>query len=416
MAAAPSVVSAAPHHSLTINAAPNPIITGDSVVIYGQLNRSHHKHQTIVLYHAINPFPFFTVIGTTKTDSHGFYKFTREEGIVDTNRSWFVRAPLLPGNIHSRTIHERVAAALSLAASSPTGDTGHPITFTGQINPLLVHVGERVWLQAQEGVAGDEWHTIKSGRIDSSSDYSIAYRFAVPGVRDLRVAFRGDVRNIPAVSDAVTVAIQQLQNPTFTINTLAPIIDDMSSATISGVLYKLPAATPLVPDPGVMVTLCGREDGQKLMPLGSTMTGPDGSYSFTQMPAHNTQYVARTTSAPFRHSAFLFEGVRDLVTITPSATTAEVGQTITFTGSVSPDKRGHVIELQRRGKDGDFHTVEIGLVNASSAYMLPWTFGSPGAHVFRTLVPGGPENVSGHSPAVTITVTLPDVALLPPTP
>jgi hypothetical protein len=417
---APSGAIAAPHHNhgLTINATPDPIITGDSVLVYGQLNGASPGGQTIVLYHRVNPSHHFSVIGTTTTNSFGFYEFTRAEGVVLTNRSWFVRAPALPGNIHSRTVHEHVAAALTLAASSATADTATPITFTGTIAPPLVHVGERVWLQQQNSSAGDDWHTIASGVIDANSSYSIPHRFVVPGDRDVRVAFRGDDRNIAAVSAPVTVSIQQAQDPTFTINTSAPIIDDGSPVTISGVL-SLPPSTPggtLVPDPNVSVTLWGRQDDTHLRALAHATTGVDGSYSFTQMPQHNSVYEVKTTFTPppRRHTALLFEGVRDVVSIMASSNTSAVGQSVTFTGTVDPNKAGHVIELQRMGKDGDFHTIALRRINASSAYQFVVTFGSPGTKVYRTLVPGGPENVSGHSAPETITVSLPSINSLPP--
>jgi hypothetical protein len=413
--AAPGVVSAAPHHNhgLTINATPNPITAGDPVLIYGQLNTSHPGSQWVYLYHRVNPAPTFTLIGRTKTDSVGFYKFTREEGIVLTNRNWFVRAPFLPGNIHSRTVHERVMAALTLSASSPTGVTNHPVVFTGHITPAVVHVGERVYLQSQEGTSGDDWRTIRSGVINGGSNYSIPYRFAVPGEKDLRVVFRGDNRNIAGHSDSVAVTIQQAQNPTFTINTSAPIINDGQSATISGVLHP-PAGMGTIPATGINVTLWGRQDGQKFAPLQHTNTKTDGSYTFSVSPQHNTEYFVQTTFKPFKHTARLFEGVRDVVTIAASSTTSMVGGKVTFTGTVTPDKARHVIELQRLGKDGDYHTVAVGRVNSSSAYRFVWKFGSQGTHTFRTLVPGGPENVSGHSPAVTVIVSLPSILSLPP--
>jgi hypothetical protein len=147
--AVPGAASAAPRHNhgLTINATPNPIITGDAVLIYGQLNGANSAGRTIVLYHRIHPRPYFMIVGVTKTNSFGFYEFTRAENVVLTNRSWFVRAPGLPGNVHSRTIHERVAAALSLTASSSIGDTSHPIVFSGHVDPVGFHVGEPVYLQ-----------------------------------------------------------------------------------------------------------------------------------------------------------------------------------------------------------------------------------------------------------------------------
>jgi hypothetical protein len=414
-AAGPGVAAAAPHHNrgLTINATPNPIVTGESVLIYGQLNGANHAGQTIYLYHRINPQTRFTVIGHTTTGSNGFYAFTREEGVVTTNRSWFVRGPK---GTHSRTIHERVAAAITLAASSATGDTRTPITFTGHVDPSGVHVGDRIYLQQQSSAGGDDWRTFKSGVLDASGNYSIAYRFLVAGQHDVRALIRHDVFNYAAASDPTTVSIQQAQNATFTINTSAPVIDDNTPATITGVLY--PTAGGTVGLPGVMVTLFARQDGTQFEPVGQATTGTDGRYLFTVTPQHNTIYQVRTALAPppIRHTAVLYEGVRDLVTLNASSTTSQVGQSVTFTGTVQPDKTGHVIYLQMQGKNGDWNTVEIRHVNASSAYEFKWTFGYPGTHTFRTLVTGGPENVSGHSPAVAVTVTLPSVSTLAPTP
>jgi hypothetical protein len=418
--AAPGVANAAPRHNhgLSINATPNPIITGDAVLIYGQLNVANHARRWIYLYHRVNPSRFFTLIGVTRTDSFGFYEFTRAEGVVLTNRSWYVRAPFLPGNIHSRTVHERVAAAVSLAASSPSTNTSTPVVFSGHVDPVGFHVGERVALQEQVGTTGDTWKTIKGGVIDSSSNYSISYRFRVPGAYTLRAKFPGDVRNTAAVSSLVSETVSQTQNSTFTINSSSPIITDGQSATISGVLY-LPgptATSPPIPDPNVNVTLFGRTPGQPFTALGNVNTGTDGSYSFAVSPSSNTVYYVRTTFAPppVRRTTELFEGVSDLVSLTASSPTAVVGQTVTFTGNVTPDKAGSVVEPQRLGKDGNFHTVAERLVNGASAYRFVWRFGNQGTFTFRTMVPGDPFNLSGTSSPVTVTVSLPpQVSALP---
>lgn len=418
---APGVANAAPrqNHGLTINATPNPIISGDGVLIYGQLNGANSDGQTVVLYHRVNPARNFTRIGATTTNAQGFYEFTRAEGIVLTNRSWFVREPLHTGNVHSRTVHERVAAALSIAASAPSGDTGHPLTFTGHVDPFGFHVGERVYLQQQDQ-SGDDWHTLKSGVIGAGSNYSIPYRFRTAGARDVRVLFGGDDRNIGAASDSVTVTIQQNQNPTFAINTSASIVDEGTPATISGVLY-LPSATAtssLVPDPGVSVTLWARQLGAaKPRPVGATTTGTHGSYRFAISPQQNAEYFVRTTFAPpaHRRTAALFEGARDVVSLQASATSTPVGQRITLTGSVLPDKAHHLVELQRLGKDGDYHTVALGVINRSSAYRFEWRFGNTGTFTFRTRVPGDQQNVSGHSSPVQLTLTPAAVSTLPTT-
>jgi hypothetical protein len=419
--AAPGIATAAPkhNHGLTINAIRNPIIAGEGVLIYGQLKGTDNTGKTIVLYHHISDsHQGYTRIGQTTTDSHGFYEFIREEGVVLTNRSWFVREPSVPG-VHSRTVYERVAALISLSASpAPTTGylTNHTIVFSGHVTPN--HAFEHVFLQEQDGLSGDDWTTLKSGLIGPGSNYAIPYKFRIPGSRDLRVVFGGDHRNIRGESDTVSVDVQQAQKADFTIKTSAPIVNEGSSATISGVLDVAGTTTPEAP---VSVTLLGREDpfvpGHKFQPIGlPVMTGSDGSYSFSVMPTHNIEYVVETTFVPPKHrfTADLFEGVRDVVTLSANSTSSTVGGQVTFTGAVNPDKAGHWIELQRLGADGDYHTVKVTRVRFNSSYQFVWTFGTAGSKTFRTRVPGGPENVGGHSAPVTINVSPAAVSTLPP--
>ncbi len=414
IAAVPATADAAPHHNhgLTIAATPDPIISGEGVLIYGRLNTVTPGGQKIALYHRVNPASSFTVIGSTKTSSAGFYEFTRAESAVLTNRSWYVRAPGLAGNIHSRTVHERVAAAVSLATPAPPSPsflTNQAIGFPGEVAPH--HAGERILLQEQTGALGGGWTTLSQARIDSASQFSIPDRFNVPGAYDLRALFSGDERNTAAPSDSVTVVVQQKEKPDFTIYSTSPIIDEGSSATIAGVL-RAPAT--VTPDPSVNVTLWGRQHEQAYSPIASTVTAVDGSYSFAVSPVHTEEYQVRTTSVSARASAQLYEGVRDALTIETGSMTSAVGQSVTFTGTVTPDKAGHVIELQRLGRDGLFHTVDAGSVNAGSAYEFAWTFGTSGTETFRAHIAGGPDNVGGYSPAVAIAVSLPLVSRLPP--
>jgi hypothetical protein len=410
LAVLPAVGNAAPkhNHGLTINATPDPIVTGDQVMIYGQLNTDHPGNRLIVLYHRVNPATQFSVVGTTRTNATGFYEFLRADGVVTTNRNWFVTGP---GTTHSRTVHEHVAASVGLTASTTTGDTNHAIVFSGHVSPN--HAGERVYLQLQQGFSGDDWGTLKSGRLGPGSNYSISYRFKDPGERDLRVLLPGDARNITSTSDDLTVSVQQTQNPSFTINAAPQNIDEGSTATISGVLYK--AGSTTTPDGGVGVTLWGHAYGKPYIPLQfGTTNSTTGGYSFTVMPSQNIAYQVRTTPAPPRSTAQVFVGVRDVVSITPSSTSSTVGGTITFIGGVIPDKAGHAIYLQRLGADHDWHTVKTTFVTAGSTYTFSWRFGTPGTKVFRVLVPGGPYNISGHSASESIAVALPAVQLLPP--
>jgi hypothetical protein len=407
----PTTSVAAPRHNhgLTINAAPNPIIAGESVLIYGQLNASPQAGQTIVLYHHVaGSHQGFTRIGRTTTDAHGFYEFQRPDGLVQTNRAWFVRE-LGGQHIHSRTVLERVSALVSLAANPTNADTRQQVLFSGHVEPN--HAGDRVFLQVQRG-GSDNWRTIDRGRLGGASNYLISHRFSVPGVRDVRVVLRGDNRNIRSESDPVTVTIQQHQIADFTINTSDPIIPEGSTATISGVLYQPGSSAP---EANTSVTLWGRVAGQPhFSALESTSTDSQGRYTFTEKPVQTTVYQARTTFKPHRHSAVLFEGVRDVLTLSASPTNVNSGQPVTFTGSVTPDKAGDVVYLQRLGADGDWHTVGVRQVKPDSTFEFVRTFGAAGPKTFRARIPGDPQNVGGASNVVTVNVTVPPPSSLPP--
>ena len=400
--AVPSGVTAAPRHNhgLTINAIPNPILAGEGVFIYGYLHGTPVAGQRIVLYHHVAGTPGYTRIGQTTTDTRGFYEFTRAEDVVMTNRSWFVRDADDPG-VHSRTVYERVAALVSMTPSTTTADTGQPVVFTGHVTPN--HAGETVLVQQQVG-ASDDWHTIKSGRLGPGSDYSITYRFRFAAERDVRVLFRGDFRNINGASDPVSITIQQKQVPGFTINSSSPLIDYGQAVTISGALDQ--ATSAATPVPNTPVTLWARNAFQsQFTPVADTTTGQDGSYTFpAQLPSYNTEYQVRTTLAPHRHSAVLFEGVRDLVSMLPSSTLTTAGQQVTFDGTVLPHKTGHVIYLQRLGSDGDWHNVEIRVVQFGSTFHFAWTFGKAGTYEFRARITDDRGNVGGASAPVTIQV------------
>jgi hypothetical protein len=326
-----------------------------------------------------------------------------------TDRSWFVRE-VGAHAIHSRTVYERVAALVSIASSVTSQDTDHPVVFTGHVTPN--HAGERVALQEQIG-SSDDWKTLKTGRIGPGSNYSIAYRWRVPDAYDVRVLFRGDHRNVAGASDPVTVTIEQAQVPGFTINSSAPLINYGQTATISGVLDQPGSTTGELT---TAVTLYARPVGQSsFTPVANTTTGSDGSYSFApQMPTGNTLYQVRTTFAPSRHSAVLFEGVRDMVTMTASSTSSTVGGKVTFDGTVLPDKAGHVIYLERLGADNEWHVVEIRYVRSNSTFEFGWRFGNTGTKEFRARITSDPQNVGAASAPVTVTVNPAPTSSLPP--
>lgn len=407
-AAAPTLAAAHPIHNrgLTIHALPHRIIAGEPALILGRLHGPDHAGQRIQLFHRINPDRGYSLIGTTTTNTYGEYEFTRAEGIVLTNRSWFVRGP---GFTHSRTTYERVAALVSLSADSTAGLTRHPITFTGHVTPD--HAGDRILLQQQRG-SGDDWRTIGRTVIGAGSDFSISHAWRVPGDYNVRAVFRGDARNTRAASDAASVVIQQTQVPDFTIQTSDPIVSNGSPVTISGTLYEPGTTTG---EPSTSVSLFATVPGtHRFRELTTTTTGSGGGYSFAGVSSTRNQlYAVRTTFRPIRHTAVVFEGVQDVVTMQFSSQSSTVGGHITFSGTVSPDKSGHAVYLQKLGKDGDWHTVEVRDVHGASTFHFGWTFGTAGTKQFRARVTGGRINVGGASAPISIDVSQPPLTSLP---
>jgi len=295
---------------------------------------------------------------------------------------------------HPHQHHHPVRIAATVTLDQPAGDltTATPIPFTGTVSPA--NAGHRILLQRQAGLLGDRWVPIDGGFVRADGRYTIVHRFRVPGDRTLRVLLQPNRRTLRSPSTPISITVQQLQAAGFTIGSSSQPIDFGGSVTISGT-FTGGASTS--------VTLFGRDEWRgRLHAIATGATDANGAYSFVQSPARNTVYQVRVTADPHTRTARLFQGVRDVVSIAPSATTATVGDVVTFSGTVQPDKSGHVILLLRL--DGSvWRTVAVARVGTGSAYAIPFTLAAPGSAQYRTLVPGGPVNQRGLSSAVQVT-------------
>lgn len=286
----------------------------------------------------------------------------------------------------------RIAATVTL--DQPSGDltTATPIAFTGTVSPA--NAGHRILLQRQAGLLGDRWVPIDGGFVRADGRYTIVHRFRVPGDRTLRVLLQPNRRTLRSPSTPISITVQQLQAAGFTIGSSAQPIDFGGSVTISGTLTGGASTS---------VTLFARDEWRgRLHAIASGTTDASGVYSFVQSPARNTVYQVRVTTDPHTRTARLFQGVRDVVSITASTNTATVGDVVTFSGTVQPSESGHVILLLRLDA-GVWRTIAVARVGDGSAYAIPYTLAAVGSAQYRTLVPGGPINQRGVSSAVQVT-------------
>jgi hypothetical protein len=428
MMGAPVGASAHKHPSpggrcrVSIEVAPRQITAGDPVVIFGRLacrRGAQAGGQTVRLYHhLIGSHSFgFGYVQSTTTDARGFYEFSRADGVVETNRAWYVRSH----GARSAARRIRVAAQVSLAGP-PEGSqllTGaaNRVTFTGSVSPA--DVGARVVLQRQNAATGGEWHRIDASVVGAGGTYSIVHRFIVPGDANIRALVRSQGRNVPSPSNVLEYEISQAQNPNLTIMASVDPISFGQSVTITGTL-RGGASKP--------VTLLARTRGQTFAPVALVMSDPSGNYTFPpQTPANSTFYQVTAANqvvcvrapcpageGPMR-SAVLFEGVREVLIAQVSATTVQAGGTLTFTGSVAPSDPGHVLYLERQNASGQgFHVVQLGVVDSNSSFTIAHTVYDAGPKVFRIHIPGGPANQGAVSQPFVIQVTPGPAAALTP--
>ncbi len=417
--------------AVNISVAPREITAGEPVTVFGRLlchNPNRAANQVVKLFHHIPGTPGFAYVQSTVTNAQGFYEFQRADGVVETSRIWHVRSQ----GAESADAGVRVATQVTLSGP-PEGTqilTGpeHAVTFTGTVTPA--DVGARVILQRQDAVTGGEWHAIDITRVRTGNSFTIAHTFRYPGDANLRVLVRSQGRNVPSASDVLEYEVSQTQNPQLTIDASQDPIVYGQSVTIGGVLAG-GAHQP--------VTLLARTVLHRgFAPVAQAMTDSAGNYVFpAQTPIDSTYYEVQsgplavppgggpsTTpdgsgAAPpatgGKASAVLSVGVKDLLVAQVSATSVQAGQSLTFSGSVTPSHPGHLVYLERRDPSGpDFHVVEVGTVNPDSTFSIAHQVFGAGTEVFRVRVPGGPENVGTASQLFTIDVTPAPAASLKP--
>jgi phospholipase C len=187
-------------HRPTITSFPDPSVAGAEVSIMGRVRGAPVGTQ-VVLWHRLPSQRQFTPVTSTRTFALGSYSITRVPGVVDTNRRWYV----VSQGRRSRTIEQRVQAAVTLTAASASVAPGASVAFSGTVLPD--HAGDRIGLQ--EAQPGGSWAVVAHARIDSVSSFAMHVTLLDGGTFMFRAALGADRRNIASVSAPVTVTVSQ---------------------------------------------------------------------------------------------------------------------------------------------------------------------------------------------------------------
>jgi hypothetical protein len=316
-----------------------------------------------------------------------------------------VRAHGAESAVHSVRVAAQVTLSGPAEGSQLLTGRAHRVTFTGTVTPA--QTGARVILQRQDSVLGNHWHRIGVGVVEADGSFSITHTFVVAshpstgglgeaGDASIRALVRGDAGNIASPSNILEYEISQSENPQLTLLASPDPVSYGQPVTLAGVVAGASKAP---------VTLLARSAHQRgFAPVAEVTSDGSGNYAFpAQTPLENTFYEVRSDG---RTSAVAYEGVKDVLAAKLDATTVQAGQTLTFSGTVSPQHDGHVIYLERENSSATgFHVVEIGTVGPGSAYVIAHVVYEAGAKVFRVRIPGGPENEGAVSQTFTVQVT-----------
>jgi hypothetical protein len=389
---------------LSESADPRIVNSGDSVVLTGALNcpGGGAGGQTVTVFERIAGVPGgFKNIGTTETAPGGSYSFTPAPVITDS--TFYTRAARARSANHT----VRVAPQVTVATSPPLPEgsqlfTGpaHKVTFKGSVNPI--DRGAEVLLQRETGGSIEEWGTIQRHNfVKADGSFEIIHTFVVPGDANLRAVVRPHgMFDARGVSNMLTYEISQTQNPNLTLEPSADPVNFGAPLTLKGVVKA---------GSGQKVILMARSFGSPSTKVGETTSGAGGAFEFKiASEERNTSYRALSGSIG---SAILFEGVKWVIdSASVSATKVTSGEEVTFSGTVSPDRPGHFVYLERRNASGaGYHVVDLGTVTYSNpttgTFAIKYPVIGSGMQQYRIHVPGDPINQATSSTAFVLEVT-----------
>ena len=379
---------------VTLSVAPRLVTAGETVLASGQAACSPAEGQKVTIYQKSVGPGGYSIAAEAMTVAGGLYE--AKLGPLDANTVFYATTGSVPSP------HRQVRVAAQATFEGPqegkTLFTGFAAArtnlFSGTVNPK--EAGLLVVLQRENAVKGNEWHRIAATRTDANGNYSFTKRFYAPGASSLRVVVRPNRshRFVSGFSTVKSYDISQAENPALMIFSATNPVSQGGSTVIEGTAPGL-ADTPL--------SLEARGAHSRFTTVASTSTDQNGHYAFpAQTPAVSTFYKV---TGGGRTSAVLYQGVKYVLTATPSATTVTSGQPITFTGTVTPARAGHEIWIEKQNIFGTgFHPVAVGVVNADGSYSISRSFFAPGTDVLRVKIPGDPENGGAASEPVTVTV------------
>jgi hypothetical protein len=391
---------------------PSRLTAGESATASGSLicpSSPAPGEQTVTLYSRSAGSSAFSALATATSQASGAFRLTTEP--LQSSEVLYARA----ADGRSAPVLVHVATAVTISGP-PTGTplaivagrgTGaahatNTLTFTGTVAPA--QTGATVVLE-REGAIEENWMKIATGEVGEDGRYSITHTFGIPGTATVRVVAH-DPGLLRSASEPLTYQIARRQNPLLTIQASARPLVSGQQLTVSG--------TAACAESGPLTLLAGSGAGALAL-VATTTCENGGSYTFApQAPTQNTVYEvkdARTSSTR------LLDDVRPLLAVAlPTPASVQDGETVAFSGTVTPVRAGQVVQLQRQDPEGlGFAVIETAIVEAGGSFTIAHTVsGASGTHAFRIVVPASADMAEAASKLLDVQVTRPAAGSIEP--
>jgi hypothetical protein len=178
-----------------------------------------------------------------------------------------------------------------------------------------------------------------------------------------------------------------------------------SRASLSGRLADQASGTGITDQPVNLWAQPATTTGWRQ--AATATTGADGSFRFTPAPAATTAYRASFAGSDrygTADSAQVTVSVRTNVSARKSASTIRYGQTITVTGTVSPNHAGQRVYLQRL-VSAAWKTAATATLSSTSGYSLRAKPLTKGKLTYRVYKSADRDHLASASAKQTVTVT-----------
>jgi hypothetical protein len=386
---------------LSLSVASAQLTAGESATLIGTLScpvASEAAEQAIAIDQRVAGTPGFSIIGTATTEANGAFQLST--AALEANSVFYASVQ----GLRSDRLAVKVAPAVTIGGPPPStqlpraarhaslgGEEDDTVTFAGDVGP--VPAGTRVILQRESASGGEDWRRIGVGEVQLDGSYAIPHTFSIAGTATVRVVVhtRG---MLAAASEPLSYEVAPRQNPLLTIVASARALPYGHALTLSGV------AAGGAEEP---ITLLARARGGAFTAVASVSSDAEGKYEFpAQAPLASTSYRVRGAHVT---SATIFEGVAPQLTAAVSSSTIDAGQTLTFSGTVTPGHAGQPVLLERQNPSGvGFHVVATTTLDEASGFSIAHKVFGSGKQVFRVKVPHDAEMQAAASELLSVLV------------